>query len=157
MTESTNWELTLTRVFDAPRERVFKAWIDPQLLARWWGPRGFSTPVAELDVQPGGKLNIVMEDSEGLIEKGSRYPMEGVFREIVEPQRLVYEASPLMNGKPFMDTLMTVTFEEQDGKTKLTLHILVTNITPEAAGPLSGMEMGWNQSFDKLVEFLGKK
>ena len=117
MTEQTNRELTLTRVLEAPRERVFKAWTDPKLLMQWWGPRGFSTPVAELDVQPGGALNIVMEDTDGLIEKGSRYPMDGVFQEVVEPERLVYTSNAVMDGKPVLETLTTVTFEEQEGKT----------------------------------------
>jgi len=153
MAEKTNRELTLTRVLEAPRERVFKAWTDPKLLMQWWGPRGFSTPVAELDVQPGGALNIVMEDTEGMIEKGSRYPMDGVFQEVVEPERLVYTSNAVMDGKPVLETLTTVTFEDQEGRTKLTVHIVVTRLTPEGEGPLSGMEMGWSQMLDKLAEF----
>jgi uncharacterized protein YndB with AHSA1/START domain len=146
-----NRELTLTRVFDAPRELVFKAWTDEKLLAKWWGPKGFTNPIAELDARPGGSMNIVMEDAEGLIEKGSRYPMTGTFQEIDEPSRLVFTSKAIMNGKPIIENTATVTFEAQGGKTKMTLHVLVTHATPEAEMPLRGMEMGWSQSLDKLA------
>jgi uncharacterized protein YndB with AHSA1/START domain len=152
--EPNNRELTLTRVFNAPRELVFKAWTDEKLLAKWWGPRGFSTPVSELDAQPGGRINIVMEDTQGLVKQGSRYPMEGAFQEIVEPERLVFTSSALMDGKPIIEQAVTVTFEEQDGKTTMTVHVVVTKAAPEAEGPLSGMEAGWSQSLDKLMELI---
>ena len=73
-------ELVLTRIFDAPRAIVFKAWTDPQQLARWWGPKGFTNPVCELDPRVGGTLRIVMRAPDG-----QEHPMTGVFREIVEP------------------------------------------------------------------------
>lgn len=154
--EQTNRELTLIRVFKAPRELVFKAWTDEKLLAQWWGPRGFTTPIAELDARPGGKLTVVMEDDQGLIAKGSRYPMEGAFEEVVEPERLVYTSSALMNGKPIIENRVEVTFEEQDGNTTMTLHVVVTHATAEAEAPLSGMEAGWSQSLDKLVALVEK-
>jgi uncharacterized protein YndB with AHSA1/START domain len=143
--------LTLTREIDAPREQVFKAWTDETIVAKWWGPNGFTTPVSEVDPRPGGAIHVVMEDSAGLIEKGSRYPMMGNFQEVVEPERLVFTAEAIMEEKPILETLVTVTFEDVNGKTKLTVQIEVTKTTPEAAGPLAGMEMGWNQQLDKLV------
>ncbi len=151
MTENSR-DLTLTRVFDAPRELVFKAWTDEKLLAKWWGPKGFTNPVSELEPRPGGSINIVMEDAEGLIKKGSRYPMTGTYQVVDEPSRLVYTSEALMNGKPIIETTVTVTFEAQGDKTKMTLHVLVTHATPEAEMPLRGMEMGWSQSLDKLSE-----
>jgi uncharacterized protein YndB with AHSA1/START domain len=154
MAENVIQELTLTREYDAPRDLVFKAWTDKELVSKWWGPNGFTTPVAELDVRPGGVIDIVMEDAEGLIEKGSRYPMSGKFQEVVAPEKLVFTSSPIMNDKPIMDTLVTVTFEDVQGKTKLTVHIEVTRTTPEAEMPLKGMEMGWNQQLDKLPVLL---
>ena len=154
MTNANNRELTLVRVFNAPRELVFKAWTDEKLLARWWGPKGFTTPVSELDARPGGRINVVMEDSQGLIQKGSRYPIEGVFEEMVEPERLVYTSSAIMNGKPIIENRATVTFEEENGKTTLTLHVVVTHATAEAEAPLAGMEAGWSQSLDKLLELV---
>lgn len=154
MADEDNHDLTLVREYEAPRQLVFKAWTDESLLAKWWGPKGFTTPVSKLDVRPGGAINVVMEDAEGLIEKGSRYPMTGVFQEIVEPERLVFTSNALMDGKPILETRVTVTFEELNGKTRLTLRVAVTKATPEAEGPLAGMEMGWSQSLDKLGAFL---
>jgi uncharacterized protein YndB with AHSA1/START domain len=155
--EQTNRELTLTRVFDAPRELVFKAWTDEKLLARWWGPDGFTTPIAEVDARPGGKLNVVMEDTAGLIAQGSRYPMTGQFDEVMAPERLVFTASAIMDGQPVLDSTTTVTFVEQDGKTMLTVHVVVIRATPAAEGPLAGMEAGWNQQLDKLGSFVAQQ
>lgn len=154
MAITSNRELTLTRVFDAPRDLVFRAWTDEKLLAQWWGPKGFTNPIAELEPRPGGRINIVMEDSAGFIKKGSRYPMEGEFKEIDEPKKLVYNSSAVMDGKPIIENEVTVTFEDDGGKTRMTLHVLVTHATPEAEAPLKGMEMGWSQSLDKLAELV---
>jgi len=151
-------ELTLTRTFNAPRDLVFRAWTDPELLSQWWGPNGVTTPVCEVDAVIGGKLNIVMLAGEELGPMaGAEWPMTGVYREITPPEKIVYDASPVVEGQPIMDTLNTVTFEEENGKTKLTLHIAVTRITPAADGPLAGMEMGWNQSLDKLVSYVNAR
>jgi uncharacterized protein YndB with AHSA1/START domain len=154
MADNVERELTLVREYDAPRDLVFKAWTDNELVAKWWGPNGFTAPVTELDVRPGGAIDIVMEDAEGMIEKGSRYPMTGTFQEVVEPEKLVFTSSPIMNDKPIMDTTVTVTFDDIDGKTKLTVHIAVTRTTPEAEMPLKGMEMGWSQQLDRLPALL---
>lgn len=149
-----NRELTLIRIFDASRETVFKYWTNSELLAKWWGPKGFTNPISELDPRPGGAINIVMEDSEGLIKKGSRYPMKGVFQDVKEPEKIVYTAEALMGDKPIIEQIATVIFEEVSGKTKMTLHVVVTKATSEAEMPLKGMETGWSQSLDKLGEFL---
>lgn len=154
MADDSKKELTLVREFDAPRELVFKAWTDEKLVAQWWGPDGFSAPVAEVDARAGGAIDIVMEDTAGLIEKGSRYPMAGNFVEVVEPEKLVFTSSPILHDTPVMDTTTTVTFEDAGGKTKLTVHIVVTRMTPEAEMMLQGMEMGWSQQLDKLVAFV---
>jgi uncharacterized protein YndB with AHSA1/START domain len=87
------------------------------------------------------------------------YPNKGVFREIVEPERLVFTSSAFedADGNPQLEVLNTVTFAEHEGgKTKLTLHATVVKATPEVAGPLSGMEAGWNQSLDRLAQTLEK-
>src|ERR1700730_7092158 len=83
--ESAERELKITRVFDAPREMVFKAWTDPKLLAQWWGPKGFTNPVCELDVRPGGAIRVHMRGPDGTV-----YPMTGVYQEVVEPERIVF-------------------------------------------------------------------
>lgn len=154
MSEENVKDLVLTRLFDAPRDLVFKAWTDEKLLTQWWGPQGFTTPVAELDVRPGGTMNVIMEDTAGLIQKGSRYPMEGTYQEIVPPERLVFTSSAVMDGKPVLENETTVTFEEVDGKTRLTLHVVVSKVAPEGEGPLAGMKQGWSQSLDKLAVFV---
>ncbi len=145
--------LVITRVFDAPRELVFKAWTDPKHVAQWWGPKGFTNPVCELDVRPGGAIRIDMRGPDGVL-----YPMKGVFHEIVEPARLVVTTSALEDeeGNPQLEVLTTVTFAEHNGKTKLTLQAVVVTAAPAAAGALAGMEQGWRQSLDRLAEYLAK-
>jgi uncharacterized protein YndB with AHSA1/START domain len=147
-------ELVITRIFDAPRDLVFKVWTDPKHVAQWWGPKWFTNPVCELDVRPGGTIRIEMADPEGV-----RYPMRGVFREIVAPERLVFTTTALEDdqGNPQLEGLTTVTFAEYAGKTKLTLHVTMVKAEPGAAGALAGMEEGWNQSLDKLAEYLAKE
>jgi len=141
-------ELVITRIFDAPRELVFKAWTEPERLQRWWGPKGFTNPVCEVDVGPGGAILIHMRAPDGVV-----YPMTGVFHEVVEPERLVFSSSALdKNGKPLFEVLTTVTFSEHGGKTKLTLHASVGKATAEAAPHLAGMDQGWNQSLDRLAQ-----
>lgn len=139
-------ELVITRVFDAPREIVFKAWIEVDRLTRWWGPKGFTNPVCEVDPRPGGAMRIHMRAPDGTV-----YPMSGVFHEIDEPERLVFTASALdAKGDPLFEQLTTVTFAEHAGKTKLTVHTRFSKIRPEAAPHLAGAEKGWSLSLDRL-------
>lgn len=150
MTEN-NRELTIVRVFDAPRKLVFRAWTDPRLVAQWWGPSGVTNPICNVDAREGGTIEITMLAGEELGDlKGSKWPMKGSFKEVSSPEKLVYVSSAIMGGKPILETTNTVTFEDQNGKTKVTLHVIVTRVTPEAEGPLSGMKIGWSQSIDKL-------
>jgi uncharacterized protein YndB with AHSA1/START domain len=141
-------EVVLTRVFDAPRELVFKAWTDPKHLAEWWGPSGFTNPVCEVDVRPGGAILIHMRGPDGRV-----YPMTGVFQEVVEPERLAFMCGPLDgDGNQLLEVLNTATFVEHAGKTTLTLRAQVVKSTPEAAGMMDGMEAGWTQSLERLAE-----
>ncbi len=150
-TSSDQRTLILERIIDAPRELVFKAWTDPKHVARWWKPKVFTIPVCELDVRPGGAILIHMAGPDGTV-----YPMKGVFHEIVKPERLVMTTSALEDeeGNPQLEVLNTVTFIEHEGKTRLTLHVVVTKAAPAAEGALAGMEEGWNQSLDSLEEEL---
>ncbi len=145
-------ELVLTSVFDAPRELVFKAWTDPKRVAQWWGPHGFSNPVCELDLRPGGAIRIHMRGPDSTV-----YPMTGVYQEVAEPERLVFTSAALdEKGHPMFEVLTTVTFAEQGGKTKQILRARVIRRTAQAAPYLSGMEAGWTQSLERLAEFLAK-
>jgi len=150
--ESSEWDLVITRVFDAPRELVFKAWTETRHVAQWWGPKGFTNPVCEMDVRAGGGIRIHMRAPDGVV-----YPMTGVFEEIVAAERLVFVASALDgDGKSMFDVLTTVIFAEQRGKTTLTLQLRVIKATAQAPQYLKGMEMGWMQSLDRLGDHLAK-
>ena len=144
-------DLTITRMLNAPRELVFKAWTDPAQLAQWWGPRGFTNPVCEIDVKPGGKIRIHMDHP-----NFPNHWMTGTFHEVIEPERLVFTSKAFENeeGVALLEAMNTITFEESNGKTKLTIHAAVTKAAPEMAAAVAGMDVGWGQSLDKLSEFL---
>jgi uncharacterized protein YndB with AHSA1/START domain len=143
-------DLVVTRVFDAPRALVFAAWTDPARLQQWWGPERFTNPVCEFDARPGGAIRIHMRGPDGTV-----YPMTGVVREIVPPELLAFTCTPLdANGEAMFETTNMVTFEEHQGKTKLTLRISVTMALEQAAPYLAGMAPGWTQSLDRLAIFL---
>lgn len=148
-------ELLLTRELHAPREMVWKAWTDPSSIAKWWGPNGVTIPTAEIEPRVGGKLYIVMLAGPELGElKGQRWPMKGTITEIVAPERLVFTSAAVNDpdGSILLENTVTVTFEDSEGNTKMTVHVLVTMATDKAGPALAGMEMGWNQQLDKLVK-----
>jgi uncharacterized protein YndB with AHSA1/START domain len=138
----------ITRVLDAPRELVWRAWTDPKHLAQWFGPRGFTSSVPELDARVGGALRIVMHGCDG-----NHYPMKGVFREVVPPSRLMFSNIALDNdGNQLLEGETTVTLEDEGGKTRMTVHSHAKGLVPMAPQMLAGMEAGWSQSLDKLAE-----
>lgn len=152
-----NKELTLTREFNASRELVWKYWTDPTLIQEWWGPNGVTNPTCVWEARPNGEIHIVMLAGEELGPMaGQEWPMTGKFEELDEPTKLVFTANAIVNEKPILEHRTTVTLDEVDGKTTMTVHIVVTMVTPEAAGPLQGMEMGWNQQLDKLVAMVAQ-
>lgn len=147
-------ELVITRVFDAPLDLVWRAWTEPALLARWWGPRGFSNPRCELEAKPGGRMHIDMRHD----RDGAVYPMTGTVREAVREERLVFTNNALdAAGAPMIEGLTTVTFERQGGRTKVTVRATISKATTDGLAALEGMEQGWNESLDKLAEELAKE
>jgi uncharacterized protein YndB with AHSA1/START domain len=155
MMMDTDKEITLVREYDAPREAVFNAWTDPKFLAQWWGPEGVFTPICEVDARPGGIIHIVMEAGETFGQlKGTQWPMKGQFEEVEEPSKLVFTANAVNEGQATLEHRTTVTFDEQAGKTKMTVHVAVTKILPGLEYAVIGMEQGWGQQFDKLGKFL---
>jgi uncharacterized protein YndB with AHSA1/START domain len=145
-------ELVFTREFDAPRSLVFKAWTDPKRLARWWGPKGFTNPVCELDVRPGGVIRIDMRGPDGTL-----YPMAGAYQEVVEPERLVFTSAALdEKRKPLFEVLNTVTLAETDGRTTQVSTARIIESTDAAAPYVEGMEAGWIQTLNRLEEQLAK-
>jgi uncharacterized protein YndB with AHSA1/START domain len=154
MTETTEPgtpDLVMTRVFDAPRELVFKVWTDPKHLALWWGPRGFTNPVCEVDPRTGGAILIHMRGPDGTV-----YPMSGVYEEIVRPERLVFLSWVPNKEKPLFEQRTVVTLTEEGGKTKLTVQVRIIKSTSEAAPMLAGMNEGWKQTLDRLAEYVVK-
>jgi uncharacterized protein YndB with AHSA1/START domain len=152
--EPSGQTLVITRILDAPPDLVFKAWTEPERVKCWWGPQGFTSPVATTDLRVGGGYLYAMRSPEGQDAWST-----GVYREIVEPERIVATDSfsdaegnvvPAshygMGGDWPLELLVTVTFEEVDGRTKLTLRH--EGFPDRENRDLAGM--GWNQSFDKL-------
>lgn len=142
-------ELVITRVLNAPRDLVFRVWTEPRHVAQWWGPHGFTNPVCELDLRPGGALRITMRGPDGVM-----IPTYGTFREVVAPERIVFISTAFEDedGNPQLEVLNTVTFvEEAGGKTRLTLRAVVVRGTAEVAASLAGMEEGWGASLDRFA------
>lgn len=151
-TKTAEREITITRVFDAPRTLVFKAWTDAKELAQWWGPKGFTNPVCEIDARLGGAIRIHMRSPDGNV-----FPMKGEFREIVAPERLVFTNIAIdAAGNPIIEGLTTVTFVERGGRTTMTLHTRGRAAVDYAVGYLQGMEAGWTGSIDKLQTLLAR-
>jgi len=153
--ESTGPELVITRIFDAPRRIVFKAWSQPEHLMRWWGPHGYTCPVCEMDFKVGGTWRFCMRSSDGIDEW-----QEGVYREIVEPERIVFTYSfpkgsrgfsEESAGKPGHQTTVTVVFADHNGnKTKLTVR--QTNF--ESVAVRDDHVRGWNEALDHLANYV---
>jgi uncharacterized protein YndB with AHSA1/START domain len=149
----TGRKFVITREFDAPRELVFKAWTDSKLLARWWGPRGFTNPVCEWDARPGNAIHVVMR-----APNGTEHPMGGQFRKIIPPKRLVFTANvPDGKGNVLFEFLHDLTLVERGGKTLLTIKSTVTKTTAEANKYIGGFEAGMTQSLERLAEQLAAK
>jgi uncharacterized protein YndB with AHSA1/START domain len=139
-------ELIITRVFDAPRSLVFAAWTQPEHLARWWGPQGFVNVAWEIDVRPGGAWFRRMQAPDGTL-----YTKRGVYREIVAPERLVFTyVNEAADGTLDRETLVTVTFEEQGARTRLTLH----QTGFESVEARDAHEGGWSSCMERFAEYL---
>ena len=143
-------EVTATRVFDAPRELVFAASIDPELIPLWWGPRIFKTTVEKMDVRPGGTWRFIQRDPEG-----NEYAFNGEYHEVVPPERLVQTFE--FEGMPGRISLETATVEEIGGKTRLTEKAVFGSAEERDGALSSGMESGWAESYDRLAELLKKE
>lgn len=149
-------ELIITRMFDAPREKVWRAWTDPKQLQQWWAPRGFTNPTVELDPRVDGELYIVMQAGENMrAMSGMRAPMRGVFTEVVEGEKLVFTNNALdQDGNVLLSGTTEVVFEDDGERTKMTVRTSAEGTAPMTDMMLAGMEQGWNEQSDKLGEFL---
>lgn len=149
VTTPTDLEIVSERVFDAPRERVFAAWTDAELIPKWWGLRSTETVVDELDLRVGGAWRFVER-----MEDGTEVGFRGSYREVVPPERLVYSFE--WEGMPGHVSVDILTFEDLDGRTKLTARTLFHTVEDRDGMIESGMEKGMNETFDQLDELLAK-
>jgi uncharacterized protein YndB with AHSA1/START domain len=145
--------LTLTRLIDAPPEHVFRAWTEPELLKQWFAPLPYTTPVAELDLRPGGSNLIVMRDPDG-----KDMPMRGVYLEVVKNERLVftdaYTEAWRPSEKPFMTVVLT--FGNEGGKTRYTAKVLHWSIADREKHEQMGFHQGWGICTDQLAAVVAK-
>lgn len=155
----------ITRMFDAPRSLVYKAWTDPAHFAKWWGPHAFTNPDCSIDLRTGGKFLVAMTSPEG-----ERNPLKGEFKEIIPNEKIVLqmytddhleawhkvvnEARGLSQDAPAANPLTTVTFEDVNGKTKLTVEQRFENNRDRDAFIRLGTGEGWAQSFVKMDSLL---
>lgn len=150
-------EILITRIFDASREQVWQAWTEADQIEQWWGPRGFTTRVDELNFTPGGSFIYVMLDGDN-----NEYPAAGTFKEIVEQEKIVAtdefgdsdkneQAAP--EGLP-TGMVNTTSFEEAGDQTKVTISIMHQSVEDRKKHEEMGVVEGFNQQLDKLEEYL---
>jgi uncharacterized protein YndB with AHSA1/START domain len=145
--------VAITRLYDAPRERVFAAWTKAEDLARWFGPKGFTLHSCETDPRPGGVFRFCMRSP-----KGKDYWVHGAYREVVAPERLVITCTAHdAQGIARLEEVIDVRFEEQRGRTRLILNAAASGPSVEAASMLEGMQQGWSETLDRLHTVSEKK
>jgi uncharacterized protein YndB with AHSA1/START domain len=149
----TDRDLVLTRLIDAPRAKLFEAWTKPELLKQWFAPLPYTTPVAELDVRPGGANKITMRGPDGV-----DLPNHGVYLEVVPNERLVftdaYTEAWVPSAKPFMTVILT--FEEEAGKTRYTARVRHWTVEDREAHEKMGFHEGWGLCADQLEALVTK-
>ena len=146
-TTPSDREVTMTRVFDAPRRLVFEAWTNPKHLPHWMlGPEGWTMPVCEVDLRPGGAWRFVWRKADG-----SEMEMHGLYREVKPPERVVSTESW---GGEWPETINTLTLTEKDGQTTMSQTVLYPSKDARDAAMKTGMKDGASMSFDRLAEHL---
>lgn len=138
-------ELVITRVLDAPPMLVYKVWTEPEHMVRWMGPKGFTAPSAKLDVREGGQYRALIRSPEG-----KDYWFHGVYREVVENKRLVFTFAWEEDGERGSENLITITFTEENGKTRMTFKQAPFQSIEER----DGHEGGWSEALDKLAAYV---
>jgi uncharacterized protein YndB with AHSA1/START domain len=151
--QANDRELVLTRLIDAPREKLYRAWTEPELLKQWFAPAPYTTPRAELDVRVSGANMVVMRGPEG-----NEIPCPGVYLEVVPNRRLVftdaYTSAWEPSQKPFMTVILT--FEDEDGKTRYTARVRHWTKEDREAHEKMGFHQGWGQCTDQLAALAAK-
>jgi uncharacterized protein YndB with AHSA1/START domain len=146
-------DVVITRVLAAPRALVFEAWTRPEHVVHWWQPLGVEPVIEALDARPGGAFRVCMKTPDG-----SEYVMYGIFREVVPPERIVFEDECQQQGSVFHRTVTTVTFEDLGAQTRLTIHARLDWVpgrdpkyTPDY------MRRGWAASWDEILTLLERR
>jgi uncharacterized protein YndB with AHSA1/START domain len=150
---SADRELVLTRLINAPREKVYRAWTDPELLKQWFAPKPYTTPVVEIDVRPGGSAYFVMRGPDG-----KDLPNRGVYLEVVPNEKLVstdaYVKAWEPSEKPFMTLILT--FEGEGGKTRYTARVRHWTVADREAHEKMGFHEGWGLCADQLEALVAR-
>lgn len=145
---STDRDLVLTRLIEAPRFKLFRAWTEPSLLKQWFAPLPYTTPHAELDVRPGGASLVIMRGPDG-----NEFPNRGVYLEVVKDERLVftdaYTAAWMPSQKPFMTVILT--FADEGWQTRYTARVRHWTVADREAHEAMGFHQGWGQCADQLA------
>ncbi len=148
-TSTADREISTVRIFDAPRELVWEAWTNPKHIAIWWGPNGFTNTIYEMNVKPGGVWDYMMHGPDGV-----GYPNLISYLEVKKPELLIYDHGDKTNPKQFH---VTVTFENENGKTKLTMKMVfptkaARDVVVEKYGAIEGQVQTLNRLRDYLVK-----
>jgi uncharacterized protein YndB with AHSA1/START domain len=141
-------ELVMERVFAAPRALVFKLWTDPAHAVRWWGPVDYPATHLVMDVRPGGAWRCCLTST----ADGRELWQHGVFHEVAAPERLVFSFVWEEEGDRGLETQVTVTFTDRDGKT----HMHFRQVPFQSIGERDGHQGGWNSTFDRLDAYLAR-
>lgn len=141
--------IVITRTFDAPRDLVFKAYTDPDLISQWWGPERYTTRIDKMDVKPGGIWRFVQNDQDG-----NEFAFKGVYHEIAPTERVVQTFE--FEGMPGHVSLETLQLEEVDGKTKSTSTAIFQSVEDRDGMFASGMQEGASESMDRLAGLVEK-
>ena len=151
--ENADREIVIAREFDAPRELVWEAWTNPKHVVHWWGPRGFTTTIEEMDVRPGGMWKQVMHGPDG-----ANYPNKSVFKEVVKPERVVYSHGGGREGGPGASFVATWTFEKlPTGKTRVTIRMVFPSPADrDFVVKEFGAIEGGHQTLARLAEYLAE-
>ena len=150
---SADRELVLTRLINAPRAKVYRAWTDPELLKQWFAPKPYTTPIVEIDVRPGGSAYFVMRGPDG-----KDLPNRGIYLEVVPNEKLVstdaYVKAWEPSEKPFMTLILT--FEDEGGKTRYTARVRHWTVADREAHEKMGFHEGWGLCTDQLEALVAK-
>lgn len=150
--DTADREIVASRIFNAPRELLWEAWTDPDKVTHWWGPNGFTTTTIEIDIRPGGIWKHIMHGPDG-----TDYPNLTRYVEVIKPERLVYINSGGSDDIPHIEYRATVTFENERGKTRLTMRMVFSTSSERdrVAGEYGAVE-GLEQHLERLTQFLAK-